>query len=571
MFGKIPCQDKCGLANGEIMASGFESLFRGMKDANPDADLVVWYYDPLVYEKPRYREEWLPETLEKAPDGVIHQFNAESGIEVSQLGKKRCCGDYWQCESGLSQYYRRFAEDAKKHNRSILAKIQVGTSHEMGCVPYLEVPALTYRKYRNLQDCGTDGVFQCWGAGATPGFMNYVARELAFTDCAKLSEREFLLGLGRTFWGEMNAADMARVWSLFSEAYAEYPRANMIQYFGPVADGVTWPLYIYPKFTPLFPTWVPYEDLSGDSAWECLDTHTLDELVILFGRMTGKWAEGLGLLRRICAGMKLNEEQSRSLVLAEALDIHFSTARRIARFFQLRRELFESAKAGTLDEMRAILESEIASRGKMIELCGKWPLLGYNPEARGYKYDEEKISRSIRELETVLRNELPRAEKERRENKLKLEFPCKEEYKLGTGEVRLKDLTWSADEVNGRLEIKIHCPNRRKIMDELFVGIDDGGVSFPWLLHVSGEGKCFRVPEGAAYRFESLDDSWSFLLDIDISTLPGASLRNLRINISRLLDSPDVRRSWPGYVKTPPPGRLNLVYYHPSEMGRLIS
>ena len=564
-------KEKCGMTPGGVMALIGNTLYQGMRDAGSNGDLILWNYDPQVNAIPRY-QDWMPDFLQNIDKGVIVQANAESGCAAMQLGKIRYCGDYWLAESNLADCFKDFARDAIKYQRESGAKIQVGTSHELACIPYLEVPGLVYRKYANLQKYNVTSVFQCWGAGGTPGFMNAAARELSFMDTSKVSEDEFLLLMGKYYWGEKYAARAAHVWKLFSDAFNCYPRANMIQYFGPVADGVTWPMYVRPRFERLYPTWIVNQELSGNSIWECLDSHTLDELVMLLEEMSRKWNEGLKEMRKLVSEIgTLNQEQDRSRILGEALAIHFTTAYRITRFLQLRRDLYKNPSMEMFREMRNLAEAELIARANMIELQKEWPLLGYNPEARGYKYTGEKIGRAIENIRRELAEEFPKVEETIKNGTLKVEYPCNMTYQTGSGPCKLSDMEWEADWKDDTLSIKVRCYNRLKIFDELFIGIDDSGDSYPFLVHVAGEGKVFRVDGRgkASWRFEHPGNDYIFYLDIPLECLPGKSKENLRINISRLFDTVSNRCTWPGILPKPVAGRLNLVYYHPADMGFL--
>ena len=574
-FGKdaLPCmQEKCGLTAGGVMALIGNTLYEGMRDAGSNGELILWNYDPQVNTIPRYRKEWMPDLLRKVYDGVIIQANAESGCGTEQLGKIRYCGDYWLAESNLADCFKEFATDAMKYNREAGAKIQVGTSHELGCIPYLEVPGLLYRKYANLQKYHVTSVFQCWGAGGTPGFMNSAARELSFLDTSKVTEEEFLKRMGKYYWGEKFADRAAKVWKLFSDAFAGYPRANMIQYFGPVADGVTWPLYVRPRFERLYSTWVVHKEISGNSIWECLDSHTLDEVVFLLGEMSRKWDEGLQELRALIKDVgELNQEQDRSRILGEALAIHFKTAYHITRFLQLRRDLYKNPSLEMLAEMRKIAELELEARANMIALQKEWPHLGYNPEARGFKYTESKMRRAIEYIERELKEEFPKVEQAIKDGTLKLEYPCTMSYQIGSGLCKLDQMEWEANWKNDKLCIDVRCYNLRKVFDELFIALDDSCNSYPYLLHVVGEGKVYRIDkrDKVSWEFGHPGNDWTFHIEIPVDCLPGQSKENLRFNISRLYDNANTRCTWPGILPEPVPGRLNLVYYHPADMGFL--
>ena len=131
--------------------------------------------------------------------------------------------------------------------------------------------------------------------------------------------------------------------------------------------------------------------ISGDNICECLNNHTLDEVVFLLKKLSGEWQRGMDLLNEINTDGR--DDLKREIIRAEALGIQFSTAARIMEFYQARRNIFRRSEniAENVDRMRAVVEEEIKARKRMIELIRLDPVLGYNPEAGDYKYNEKTI------------------------------------------------------------------------------------------------------------------------------------------------------------------------------------
>ena len=560
-YGEIPCQKKCALSPGETFAVLIQAIFDGIRSASSTADLVAWFYLPFVSDP----SDYLDEALLLSPKEVVFQYNAESGSSPLQLGRPRSIGDYWQCITEPSPAYRKFAGMATRHGRRLSAKIQVGTSHEVGSVPYVPVPALTYRKYRALQALGTSDVMQTWGTGGTPGMMNFAAGRLAFTDFTKVSEKQFLHDLASTLWGRKLADEVAEAWRVLSDAFQNYPYSNMIQYFGPVADGVNWPLCAYPKRTQLLPTWALNDGkISGDNICECLENHSLDEAVELFLQLSEQWSQGADLFRQIAHRNCLNTIQKREIVRIEALEIHFSTAYRIMRFYQLRREALLLRSPGIVAVMRQLVKEEMQARRKMLALIVVDPVLGYNPEAKGFKYDKDSIERGIVSLEQTL-SDLERMEKG--------DFVPEDNtasYRLDGEIVHCKEFFWTALLDGDTIKIKITCPRRRRILDELFFAFDNDGLDHPAHGHFDSQGRIFVLPKQVKCDISRRDDSWTAELSVPLSSLPGGSLDHCRFNLTRLLDSYQQRCSWPGLVEHYRPARLKMAFYDPQDMGQLL-
>lgn len=561
--GSIGCPSGCGASYREIMCTALESMSRGMHDANPDAEFISWFYMPSPQDLP----EWIYDITEHAPKGVIMQLNFESGAKIEQLGKIRCGGDYWLSISAPAENYVRFVRAAKKGNVPVSAKIQVGCSHEVATVPFVPVPALLYRKYKAMHELGVSHVMQCWYFGNYPGLMNRAAGKLAFFDFNK-SENEFLLELAETQWGEY-APQAVEGWKYLSVAYENYPVSNMFQYFGPVADGVTWPLHLYRADCRLLPTWLLDRVFSGDNICECLENHTLDEAVTLMERVVSSWEKGTAIFDGLRGKFLGNAECLLDIGLIDALCIQFSSALHILMFYRLRRRLFDKPDTGTLSEMRKLVEEEIANRKMMIPLIQNDSRLGFHSEAEGYKYEPRKILKSIAMLEKLLANDFPSAEFDIKDGK-SFNVDSMDSYKIGIdGKIDCSSFSWSAVIKEKNIIFEIECKGKYKILDEIYLGIDNKGSDFPCLFHACSTGKKYVVPDGAECRISSHSDGWNISLQIPEKSLPGSCFNDLRLNIVRLADNYQTRYSWPRNIVSND-ARLNLVFYDPANMGNLL-
>ena len=70
-----------------------------------------------------------------------------------------------------------------------------------------------------------------------------------------------------------------------SDAYAEYPLSNNMQYYGPFHAGPAWPLHAEVRLLPLGRTWKPLDPPSGDTIGEALENHTIEEATLLVMQM----------------------------------------------------------------------------------------------------------------------------------------------------------------------------------------------------------------------------------------------------------------------------------------------
>ena len=368
------------------------SIVRGIRAAGSDAVNISWFYQPYVASK---RAAWVAECARHLPDGVVLQYNFESGAVREQLGGLRHGGDYWLSYTGPSDAFRAVAEAARGTGARIGAKIQVCNSHEMATVPYVPVPGLLYRKYREMRRLGVSTVMQCWYFGSYPGVMNRAAGELAYEDFSD-GEDAFLRRLAAPYWGN-DAETVAKIWKKLSDAYGEYPLSNNMQYYGPFAAGVAWPLRPDIDLAQLARTWKPFDLPSGDLIGECLENHTLDEALRLTARMVE--LSQVPEIDALEARWRNDRERMLDLGVMKALSLHFRSAYDIFDFYAARAEaVFASRSEGdtakalkAIDRMSAAVVREEEVSREFLPLVKADSRLGFHSEAEVHLYHPARI------------------------------------------------------------------------------------------------------------------------------------------------------------------------------------
>jgi hypothetical protein len=217
------------------------------------------------------------------------------------------------------------------------------------------------------------------------------------------------MALAQRDWGRTDSSKVVRAWRLFADAYDNYPLTNAFQYYGPAHDGVVWPLHLKPVHRVLSPTWRLDYPPSGDRIGECFSgTHTLEEVIELCGRMTNVWQQGLDCITELEPQAANDPERLRDISTAKALGVQFRSAYNILRFYALRERLLygpAEQKRGLLDQLRALVEEEIANSLDMAALCQANPFLGFHAESEGYRYFPAKLRWRVQLLRDMLGDE----------------------------------------------------------------------------------------------------------------------------------------------------------------------
>ena len=555
----VDCPVCSGKKPWEILHSSLSAMEKGMRDAAPEARLISWLY----MAAPEKAADWVYEIAGHTPENVILQVNFESGGIEDQLGKPRPAGDYWLSYVGPADRFITMAQGAAATKAEMSAKIQVGCSHEIESVPFVPVPSLLYRKYRAMHALGVSSMMLCWGTGNYPGLMNKASGNLAFEDFVG-TEKDFLTRLALPDWGS-STGDVVRAWELFAEGYSNYPVSNLFQYYGPMHDGIVWPLHLYPAQEILLENWMIHSGLaSGDAIGECLDNHSIEEAVELCREMSEKWADGVKIMKSLRQCFNDNPARIKDIGLAEAISIQFESGYNILRFCILREELFnlsDKSKPEILDRMESIVSGEIKRSARMVELCEYDSRLGFNSEAQGYKYFPEKLKWRIGMLESLLAEDLPMARSCPLPVRADTNRPS---YTCNSGDFENCDsFKWKANSDAAHLTIEIDAEGKGD-PDQFFITVIFKNTSIAITdLYKSGLVK-FSKP-GCSRHLSEFPGGWKLKVIIPMEI----GVRSAGLVITRLKSDGQETKvsSWGG---NPLKYRLLIGNYNPKETGLLV-
>lgn len=480
-----PCSKKCGLNNSQILNAVLSNIKAGIRDAGSDAEVLSWLYSPRPGQ---IRNWWFDLPLELDEDKIL-AFNFESGCTKAQTGKVHAGGDYWLSAIGPSDRFGRMAAAAKGRCK-FAAKLQVGCSHELATVPFMPVPGNLYQKYKAMKALGVEHVIQCWYFGNYPGIMNRAAGKLAFEQFDR-DEKSFLCELARPEWGEAMAETIADMWMKFGKAYSNYPLDIQYQYYGPMHDGIVWPLHVKQVFRPLTRSWKPDNFPAGDAIGESLANHSLADSEILTGGMAAQWNEAAALIPRLREMYADDPERQRDCDLYEALQILINSGSRIMSFYHLRQMLHAGNRA-VIPQMRELAELEKSASARMIALCRSDCRLGYHSEAEVYKYHPAKLQWRIGELEKTIAalDELAEKEPEEIRELVKWDGPVIRTNQKYFAETFSSSVEKVGNELHFSFEYKEISGGSAQELRQLML-MDKSGMKLPLLLLVQPGGENF--------------------------------------------------------------------------------
>jgi len=378
---------RCSQRSGpEVIAEVNHAMAAGVRAGSPDAKVIVWDWGwPDGTSSGWGKPDWAQQIIPVLPDDVYLMSVSEWSKPIVRGGVATNVGEYSISAVGPGPRAQKHWGLAKNRGLKTLAKIQANCSWELSAVPYLPVMNLVAQHCRNLVEADVDGLMLSWSVGGYPSpnlelVKQFDAKPLPTVDRALriVAERRY---------GAEAAADVLRAWSLFSEAFREYPFHGGFVYRGPVQRGPANLLYPAPTGYRATMVGFPYDDLNG---WRAV--YPADVLARQFELIAEGWSEGLAVFERAVGKPRTSAQRANlraDLGIAEAAGLHFSSVANQVRFVMARNALLSHELGGAereaqIDAIETILASEIENAKRLFRLTCEDSRIGF--EASNHYY-----------------------------------------------------------------------------------------------------------------------------------------------------------------------------------------
>ncbi|MBU4248044.1 MAG: hypothetical protein KKD14_06740 [Verrucomicrobia bacterium] len=394
----------------DVLAEDLNCFMAGIRAASPSAKLIAWAYlmDSRNDSMTSLPIDPVLELMKKTHPDIIWMGNFEHGGTRELCGKRIGIHEYSLSYIGPSDQFRKLALAAQPIKRKIYAKLQIGTTYEIGSVPYLPVPGIVYAKCSAIDELNVSGMMVNWTIGGYPGLMQKAAGEAAFHP--RPPQRQFLERLAGLDWG-MDAAPMvAKAWDHFANGLQSYPCSTAVFYFGPITRSPAYHLHLDRENRTAQPynfglDWSrnlqPFEDQV--SRW--LGPFTAHEVIGLFRAMDTAWSKGLLILRTLSLNHADNVELPKQTAVAAAIRVQLLSVANVIEFYTLRDGLLHSAgekQRGLLARMRQVAEDDLTLASEMKQYLKIHPAIGFFPEMYAYSYSAKLIDDKIQQVYTML-------------------------------------------------------------------------------------------------------------------------------------------------------------------------
>ena len=382
------------------------TAFEAMKAVDPNTELIAWSYG-------RGDPEWVLRAIELMPQGVTYQAGFAKGSVVERGGVRHIAGDYLISEIGPPAFFHKQKEIAIRRGMKLSTKTSHSYANEFVNVPYIPVSQQFYRRIAAIRGHPVESYLANWSHhGYSPNRNAEILKWYSWDNAGPIDR--LLHDLAAVEFGDEAADGFVRAWDHFSEAIRYYPYSDPIaRHPGPIQVGPAHPLYLdrakrVPKDWRTF-----VNDLSGTKPWG-------PELAVAcFEKFLERWQKGLTVMEDAmrCVPPERRDAARREFGVAKSIFCSARTYTNVTRFLAARKRLYaetdKDKRSEILAEMQGIAEAELANAKEALPLCEADSRIGYaSGGARiGGLYTPAAIRAKIKQVETLLDEELPRFEK----------------------------------------------------------------------------------------------------------------------------------------------------------------
>lgn len=378
------CKDR---TDGDILVEVVGAIEEGVHRGNPAAHVLI--------------SDWgwrghgdAPDIIERLPKSVWLMSVSEWHLPIERGGIKSTVGEYSISSVGPGPRSQNHWKVARATGLKLGTEIQFNNTCEIASIPYLPVMDLVAEHCKNLAPSKLDALFIGWTMGGYPSpnlrVPQLMARSPEATVDAVLNE----IAIDR--FGSDGAPHARKAWSLTSEAFREYPFHISVVYTSPVQWGAANPLYSERTGYGATMWGIPYDDLT---TWR--GPYPPEIFAEQFEKVANGWKPGLAELQvavqKTPADRRANAESD--LRLARAAGIHFESVANQARFVIARDALAEATqdtgKQRLIDQIRSVLESEIALARELYALTRADSRIGFEPSCHYFYLPLDLVEKVI--------------------------------------------------------------------------------------------------------------------------------------------------------------------------------
>jgi hypothetical protein len=373
---------RCGKRTPQEVIAEVNTLFvQGIQEAGTKAELIVWDWG--------WDDKWAEGIINALPKEAALMSVSEWSIPIERGGIRTETGEYSMSTIGPGPRALRHWDLAKKRGMRTVAKIQAGTTWEIGSVPYIPVVLNVAEHIDRLRKADLNGLMLSWTLGGYPSPNLEVVAEMSRVQQGRpsLTPDEAMQTVAARWFGPALAPRVVEMWRELSVSFREFPVAGGLLYVAPQHVGPANPLWEAPTNYKATMVGYPYDDLEG---WRAIYPEEI--FIGQFTKMADGFDAAIAKLRETAKGLNAEAKYRKALEeesdVADACAIHWRTVANQARFVSTRRALAAASdadKARTLiAELEQVLKDEIVLAQRLFAIQSRDSRIGFEASNQYY-------------------------------------------------------------------------------------------------------------------------------------------------------------------------------------------
>ncbi|MBN1445780.1 MAG: hypothetical protein JW957_06710 [Candidatus Omnitrophica bacterium] len=387
----------------EVVSEIITLVNKGVKDANPKADVIAWNWSWYFIE-----QEPQKKLISLLPQDVILMATFERGGWKHVLNKRLAVDEYSFAYTGPSPTFRDVYNEAKKRKMRMMAKIQIGTTHELVTVPYIPVPYILAEKLHRMKKTGVYGYLGCWIMGGNVSLMSRVAGKMSVNGL--LSPSQAVREAAVEEFGEEASLYVTKAWKRFSSAWKTYPFSIPFLYYSPINFATVYPFDLSARSVPGIPSWLALpKDKQGHLAvgnnlktW--IKPFTAGFVIKVLKKLLSEWEKGIEALEEGAKKHRPDARYRKETDMAVHISLLIRSTINIIEFYSLLKKYAKNAPDAK-KSMKKLLENELSIAEKDRDIIGRNNDFGYHSEAheyfitaKGFDYKISLLKKQIKKL-----------------------------------------------------------------------------------------------------------------------------------------------------------------------------
>jgi len=361
----------------EVVSEIITLINKGVKEVSKNADVIAWAWSWNIIEPQPQKK-----LINSLPKDVILMSDFERGGYKFIKGKRYPVDEYSFSYTGPSPRFKKRIEIAKKRGMKVMAKLQMGTTHELVTVPYIPVIHTFAEKLDVMRKMKINGFLACWIFGGNISPMSKITGKFSVSGKSK---EEIIKEVAISEFGEKTYKFMMKAWKKFSEAFSYYPFSIPFIYDGPINFATVYPLSLKAKKVGPIPSWrpLPRDEKGQLRVGDNLETFLkipYSTFIYQVKKLLKKWKEGINILEEGIEKDGKNKKLKKEIDLAVHIYLSFKSCINIIDFYRNLRE-YKKGKKEKLERIKKIMKDELEITKTDFEIFKRNPDFGYHSEA----------------------------------------------------------------------------------------------------------------------------------------------------------------------------------------------